>query len=149
MEWRVGVRDERQDRKLCVLHGRAASSDNYFPAFLEIVKVTFEITQSCKEINGIPVGPFNICVRLSSFQLIHNAQQDKNTDTMDPSRKRSSAPDLPLLVAKAKRKRPNDNQISSKARLYSHHPHTHSYCCHQPLDLITLLLPRAFLFSNA
>ncbi|KAG0072561.1 SWI SNF, matrix associated, actin dependent regulator of chromatin, sub d, member 1 [Linnemannia elongata] len=33
---------------------------------------------------------------------------------MDPSRKRSSAPDLPLLVAKAKRKRPNDNQISSK-----------------------------------
>lgn len=35
---------------------------------------------------------------------------------MDPSRKRSSAADLPLLVAKAKRKRPNDNQISSKAR---------------------------------
>ncbi|KAF9106945.1 SWI SNF, matrix associated, actin dependent regulator of chromatin, sub d, member 1 [Mortierella sp. GBA35] len=33
---------------------------------------------------------------------------------MDHSRKRSSAPDLPLLVAKAKRKRPNDNQISSK-----------------------------------
>ncbi|KAF9910339.1 SWI SNF, matrix associated, actin dependent regulator of chromatin, sub d, member 1 [Linnemannia zychae] len=33
---------------------------------------------------------------------------------MDPSRKRTSAPDLPLLVAKAKRKRPNDNQISSK-----------------------------------
>ncbi|KAG0056863.1 SWI SNF, matrix associated, actin dependent regulator of chromatin, sub d, member 1 [Gryganskiella cystojenkinii] len=33
---------------------------------------------------------------------------------MDPARKRSSAVDLPLLVAKAKRKRPNDNQISSK-----------------------------------
>ncbi|KAK3848028.1 MAG: SWI/SNF-related matrix-associated actin-dependent regulator of chromatin subfamily D member 1-like protein [Linnemannia gamsii] len=33
---------------------------------------------------------------------------------MDPSRKRSTAPDVPLLVAKAKRKRPNDNQISSK-----------------------------------
>ncbi|KAF9344898.1 SWI SNF, matrix associated, actin dependent regulator of chromatin, sub d, member 1 [Mortierella sp. AD094] len=33
---------------------------------------------------------------------------------MDPSRKRSSAADLPLLIAKAKRKRPNDNQISSK-----------------------------------
>ncbi|KAF9999491.1 SWI SNF, matrix associated, actin dependent regulator of chromatin, sub d, member 1 [Entomortierella chlamydospora] len=33
---------------------------------------------------------------------------------MDPSRKRSSAVDLPLLIAKAKRKRPNDNQISSK-----------------------------------
>ncbi|KAF9924075.1 SWI SNF, matrix associated, actin dependent regulator of chromatin, sub d, member 1 [Linnemannia zychae] len=34
---------------------------------------------------------------------------------MDPSRKRPSAPDLPVLVTKAKRKRPNDNQISSKA----------------------------------
>ncbi|KAG0260111.1 SWI SNF, matrix associated, actin dependent regulator of chromatin, sub d, member 1 [Mortierella polycephala] len=33
---------------------------------------------------------------------------------MDPSRKRSTAVDMPLLVAKAKRKRPNDNQISSK-----------------------------------
>ncbi|KAF9200301.1 SWI SNF, matrix associated, actin dependent regulator of chromatin, sub d, member 1 [Haplosporangium sp. Z 27] len=33
---------------------------------------------------------------------------------MDPSRKRPSAADLPLLIAKAKRKRPNDNQISSK-----------------------------------
>ncbi|KAI1309507.1 SWI SNF, matrix associated, actin dependent regulator of chromatin, sub d, member 1 [Mortierella claussenii] len=33
---------------------------------------------------------------------------------MDPLRKRSSAADLPMLVARAKRKRPNDNQISSK-----------------------------------
>ncbi|GJJ72767.1 SWI/SNF-related matrix-associated actin-dependent regulator of chromatin subfamily D [Entomortierella parvispora] len=33
---------------------------------------------------------------------------------MDPARKRSSAVDLPVLVAKAKRKRPNDNQISAK-----------------------------------
>ncbi|KAF9433885.1 SWI SNF, matrix associated, actin dependent regulator of chromatin, sub d, member 1 [Entomortierella beljakovae] len=33
---------------------------------------------------------------------------------MDPARKRPSAIDMPQLIAKAKRKRPNDNQISSK-----------------------------------
>ncbi|KAF9988848.1 SWI SNF, matrix associated, actin dependent regulator of chromatin, sub d, member 1 [Mortierella antarctica] len=40
---------------------------------------------------------------------------------VDPARKRSSAvaAEVPQLVAKAKRKRPNDNQISSKASLYS------------------------------
>ncbi|KAG0038325.1 SWI SNF, matrix associated, actin dependent regulator of chromatin, sub d, member 1 [Podila clonocystis] len=41
---------------------------------------------------------------------------------MDPAKKRASTADQqPLLVAKAKRKRPNDNQISSKARPTSTH----------------------------
>jgi hypothetical protein len=60
---------------------------------------------------------------------------------MDPSRKRSSAADLPLLVAKAKRKRPNDNQISSKARLFFTHLDDQLILIYTVLARVLLVLP--------
>ncbi|KAG0349287.1 SWI SNF, matrix associated, actin dependent regulator of chromatin, sub d, member 1 [Podila humilis] len=53
---------------------------------------------------------------------------------MDPSKKRASTVDQqPLLVAKAKRKRPNDNQISSKAR---------------PIEVIEAIVPESKLYTE-
>ncbi|KAF9910094.1 SWI SNF, matrix associated, actin dependent regulator of chromatin, sub d, member 1 [Lobosporangium transversale] len=54
------------------------------------------------------------CQKYDPAFHLPNINPESPSKAMDPSRKRSSAAELPTLIAKAKRKRPNDNQISSK-----------------------------------